>query len=343
MLGPVARWTHRIGDAPWMLKVALGGRSIHALRRVTEGTMSLYAMLRGTGPSGFGHASTAEETTAGLDLSGKTYLLTGCNSGLGLETLRVLALRGGHVIGTARTEDKARAALAAADAEGTALACELSEPASVRACVQAAAALGRPLDAIICNAGIMALPRLEQQLGLELQFLTNHIGHFILVTGLLDALADGGRVVVVSSAAHRRAPREGILFDDLAGEKSYTPWGRYGHSKLANILFARALARRLDRDRTANSLHPGVIHTNLARHMNPVTRATFAAVGPLFLKTVAQGAATQCYLATHPNVAGISGRYFADCNEARPSRQARDDGQAERLWQVSEEMAARLG
>jgi len=305
--------------------------------------MSLYAVMKRPGPSGFGYSSTAEQVTDGLDLSGRTFLLTGCNSGIGLETLRVLGLRGAHVIAAARSEEKAGEALRRSSAAGTPLACELSEPASVRACLEQVKRIGRPLDGVICNAGIMALPRRQQKLGLELQFLTNHVGHFILVTGLADdALAPGARVVVVSSDAHRRAPPEGIRLDDLGADRHYAPWTHYGQSKLANILFARELARRLDGGRTASSLHPGVIHTNLARHMNRFAVAAFAVVGPLFLKTIPQGAATPCYVATRPELAGTSGEYFADCNVARPSALAEDDGLAADLWRASEEIAARI-
>lgn len=295
------------------------------------------------GPSGFGARSTAEQVTAGLDLAGRTCLVTGCSAGLGRETVRVLGLRGAHVLALARSEATARDVLAATGADGTPLACDLAEPASVRACVTAVQALGRPLDALICNAGIMALPRLEQRHGLELQFLTNHIGHFLLVTGLLEQLAPQGRVVCVSSAAHHSAPPEGIQFDNLSGERGYKPWRAYGQSKLANILFARQLAKRLEGSgRTANALHPGVIRTRLVRHLHWGLRGMLAVVAPLFLKSTAQGAATQCYVATHPSLAAVSGAYFKDCNAAQPSRLARDDALAERLWAVSEEIAARL-
>jgi NAD(P)-dependent dehydrogenase (short-subunit alcohol dehydrogenase family) len=306
--------------------------------------MALTGVFKGRGPTGFGYNSTAEQVTAGLDLAGRTYLVTGCTSGLGLETLRVLGLRGAHVLAAARSEEAARQALQAASAQGAPVACDLSEPASVRACVATVRATGRPLDAIVCNAGIMAPPRLQQKHGLELQFLTNHLGHFLLVTGLLAQLAPMGRVVVVSSSLHRSAPAGGIQFDNLDGGQGYSPWQAYGQSKLANILFVRGLARRLaGSGRTANALHPGVIRTGLQRHMNAALVALFGLAGPLFLKTVAQGAATQCFLATHPAVAAVSGAFYADCNPARPSALATDDALAERLWQVSEAIAARLG
>src|SRR5581483_4073830 len=127
--------------------------------------MSLYTLLKGKGPSGFGYGSTAEDVTGGLDLAGKTILLTGCNSGLGLEAMRVLALRGAQVIGAARTEAKANAACASIGGKTTGIACELADPASVRACVATLKAKGTPLDVILCNAGIMALPKLQQAYG----------------------------------------------------------------------------------------------------------------------------------------------------------------------------------
>ena len=230
--------------------------------------MSLVSMFKGKGPSGFGYGSSAEDVTAGLDLSGKTILLTGCNSGIGEETLRVLGLRGAEVIGLARSTEKAQAALDKHGVTGAAVACDLADPASVRAAVEAVRGLGRSLDGIIANAGIMALPEARTTLGFDLQFLTNHIGHFILVNGLIDTLADDGRVVVLSSGAHFMAPEAGIEFDNLSGERDYKPWKMYGQSKLANILFTKELAKRFaGSGRTANSLHPGVIRTNLARHL----------------------------------------------------------------------------
>jgi NAD(P)-dependent dehydrogenase (short-subunit alcohol dehydrogenase family) len=306
--------------------------------------MSLYGMFKGVGESGYGYSSTAEEVTEGLDLSGKTYLLTGCSSGLGAETMRVLIARGARVIGAARSEATAASACRPHGALAVPLACELSEPASVRAAVATLVAQGVVLDGIIANAGIMALPTREVKLGCELQLLTNHIGHFLLVTGLIDHLAPTGRVVMLSSAAHVGTYREGIRLDDFAAERGYSAWGAYGQSKLANLLFARHLASLLPQPgQTANSVHPGVISTNLARHMNPIARSIFAAVGPaLVLKSVGQGAATQCYVAVHPDAADVRGEYFADCNVARSSAFGRDDALAEALWRRTEEFVAGL-
>ena len=305
--------------------------------------MSLVSMFKGKGPSGFGYGSTAEDVTEGLDLSGKTILLTGCNSGIGQETLRVLVKRGAHVIAAARTVEKARAACDEVGGETTPVSCELSEPASVQAAAARVKALGRPLNAIICNAGIMALPKLNLQHGYELQFFTNHIGHFLLVTSLLDQLADDGRVVMVSSSAHHNAPKAGIQFDNLDGKRGYSPWANYGQSKLANVLFANALAKRFrGTAKTANSLHPGVIHTNLARSMNPIARVALSIGAPLVLKSTAEGAATQTYLAVHPAVAGVSGKYFADCNESHTSSHGRDDAMADKLWETSERIVVEV-
>ncbi len=305
--------------------------------------MALISVFMGKGPSGFGYGSTAEEVTSGLDLHGRNILVTGCNSGLGHETVRVLAERGARVLGTARTEEKARTACEGLGGATSPFACELSEPSSVRACVESVKKDGAKLDAIICNAGVMALPKLEKAFGYEKQFFTNHIGHFILVTGLLDQLAENGRVVMLSSEAHKTAPREGIEFDNLSGDKGYGKWRAYGQAKLANILFAKELAKRLaGTGKTANALHPGVINTNLGRNMSGFERGALAVVAPVFLKTIPQGAATECYVATNPKIAGVTGEYFADSNIARSTRISSDTALARRLWEESERIVANL-
>lgn len=286
----------------------------------------------------FGKSSTAEHVTEGLDLHGKVALVTGVNSGIGLETMRVLELRGAHVIGTSRTLEKAEAACRSVKGTATPLACELEDQASIRACARDVAKLGRPLDIVIANAGIMALPKLEKVAGIEKQFATNHLGHFLLVNLLRPQLAEAGRVVVVSSSAHFQAPSGGIDFDNLSGDRGYGAFRAYGQSKLANVLFANALARRLGPSRTANSLHPGVIGTNLARSMNPIVSGLLGLLMRPFGKTIPQGAATTCYVATRPELAGVTAKYFSDCAVAKPSRHAGDEALAERLWDVSEKL-----
>jgi WW domain-containing oxidoreductase len=305
--------------------------------------MSLIGLFRGKGPNGFGHNSTAEAVTAGLDLSGKTFVLTGCNSGIGQETARVLGLRGARVIGAARSIQKATEACTGFGPDAVPLACELSDPASVRAAVQTIHDLGCSLDGILCNAGIMALPNRELQHGYEAQFFTNHVGHFILVTGLLDLLSDEGRVVMTSSTAHTGTYTDGIRLDDLAANKGYNAWGAYGQSKLANILFAKHLATRLKAGQTANAIHPGVIITNLGRHMNIVAQTVFPLIGPIFMKSIPQGAATQILVATHPSAASQTGLYWADCNPKKSSEYGQNSVLAQKLWARSEEIVAGLG
>jgi NAD(P)-dependent dehydrogenase (short-subunit alcohol dehydrogenase family) len=212
----------------------------------------------------------------------------------------------------------------------------------VRACVEAVKGHGEGVDVLLCNAGIMALPKLEKAHGYELQFFTNHVGHFLLVTGLLEALAPKGRVVMLSSEGHRMAPSGGIDFDNLDGAKGYSSWTAYGRSKLANVLFANALATRLKPGQTANSLHPGVIQTNLGRHMG-LAQIVFPLVGWAFTKSIPQGAATQVWAATSPGLADTTGAYFSDVNLAKASQHGRDAALAERLWTKSEEIRDALG
>jgi NAD(P)-dependent dehydrogenase (short-subunit alcohol dehydrogenase family) len=310
---------------------------------IKEDLMTILSLLKKNGISGFGYGSTAEQVTEGLDLTGQTYLITGCNSGLGLETLRVLSKRGATIIALARTTEKGQSALEMHAAKGQAIECELSEPSSVRACIQTIKEQELIIDAMICNAGIMALPKPVIHHGHELQFWTNHIGHSMLVLGLLDSLADDGRVVILSSSAHKRTYKEGIRFNDLAAQKGYSAWGAYGQSKLANLLFAKHLAKKFEgTKKTANAVHPGVISTNLGRHINSTFILLFKAVGRLFLKTIPQGAATQCYVAVHPNTASISGKYFADNNIANTSKYGQDEALAEKFWLATEEILATI-
>lgn len=304
--------------------------------------MSLFTLIRGKrGASGFGYASTAEDVAEGLDLSGKRILITGVNSGLGFESGRVLSMHGAHIIGAARTQEKAVAACDGLAAEATPITCELSDPASVRACVETLKAAGDPIDVVLCNAGIATGSELEQQHGFEPQFFTNHIGHFMLVTGLLDSLAEDGRVVMVSSEAHKSSYKQGIQFDNLTGEKEYNPFKGYGQSKLANLLFARELGRRFQGSaRSAFAVHPGAIPTNITRSLPPVISALFNLATRIGAKNVQQGAATQCYVAAHPDAAAHNGAYYVDCNLAQSSPHGQDAAMARRLWEESEKIVS---
>jgi len=294
--------------------------------------------------SSFDAESTAEEVTAGLDLSGMTVLVTGANSGLGYESMRVLALRGAHVLGTARTMDKAAEACASVQGHTTPLVLELTDFDSVVNCAARAAELSGHLDVLLCNAGVMEVPTAEQINGIERHFVTNHLGHFLLTNRLLPRLiaAPQGRIVVVASGAYKQAPAAGIEFDNLSGERDYEPRKAYGQSKLANYLFVRELARRLAATRvTANGLQPGVIMTNLGRYLPWYQVLAAKLIGWTFMKSVEAGAATQVYLATSPDLARVSGYFFRDCNPFLPGGNMENDELAARLWAVSEDLTHR--
>lgn len=293
--------------------------------------------------SGFNRRSTAEQVTDGVDLSGKTVVITGVNSGLGLESMRVLAMRGAHVIGAARTLEKAQQACAGVIGKTTPVACELSDLESVAACAETINTMSVPIDVLMCNAGIMAPTTLSQSNGIEMQFATNHLGHFVLINQLLEKIkaADAGRIVLLSSLGHMQSVKGGIDFDNLSGERNYDPWKFYGQSKLANLLCAQSLARRLEGSRaSANSVHPGVIRTNLGRNTGGLFFTLINIFAKPWERTVPQGAATQCFVAANPKVDQLSGYYFADCNIAKPAPDGRSDALAEQLWQVSEELVA---
>lgn len=243
------------------------------------------------------------------------------------------------MFGAARTLDKAKAACAPLGSAAVPLACELSEPESIRDCATELSALGVELDVVLCNAGIMALPERTIVGEQELQFRTNHLGHFQLVLSVRKLLSKTARIVVLSSAAHRWATSEGIQFEDLTLANNYTPRIAYGQSKLANLLFARTLSAQFSGTRqTVNAVHPGVIATNLLRHAPSAVQLGLPVASAVALKTVEQGASTQLFVGVHPLAARRNGEYFADCSVAKTSRAGRDLQMAERLWRVSEEI-----
>ena len=268
--------------------------------------------------SGFDGNSTAEEVTEGIDLDGKLAIVTGCTSGIGFETMRVLAKRGAYVLGTSRSLQRAEEACRKVVGVTSPLQLDLGDFDSVARCADTILQLRAPIDMLICNAGYRGGGN-ERQLidGIEKHFVVNHLGHFILVNRLLERLyvSSQGRVVTVASrTAYRDAPEEGILFDDLAMTREYSDALAYGHSKLANALFSLELAELLRGTRmTSNSLHPGVISTELSRNLNPVARFAWNAYVAVAGKTVEQGAATTCYVAVSKDLGNVSGRYFEDC------------------------------
>jgi NAD(P)-dependent dehydrogenase (short-subunit alcohol dehydrogenase family) len=310
-----------------------------------------------TGPritTPFGFSSTAAEVIAGVDLSGKRAIVTGASSGIGVETARALAGAGAAVTlavrnaeAGERVADEIRQSIG--NGAVTVGALELSDLDSVRAF---AAAWSGPLDILVNNAGVMAIQELTLSAsGHEMQFATNHLGHFALAIGLHDALAaaDSARVVSVSSGGHLRSP---VVFDDIDyAFRDYDPFGAYGQSKTANVLFAVEATRRWASDGiVANALMPGGIATPLQRHLPEHYAAqaldAFRAAGTDF-KSVEQGAATSALLAASPLLEGVGGRYFEDCNETvRVDRRGKpgqggvapyalDPANAERLWQLS--------
>ncbi|MCD2193709.1 SDR family NAD(P)-dependent oxidoreductase [Actinomycetospora endophytica] len=298
----------------------------------------------------FGEFSTADEVAEGIDLSGRRAVVTGASSGIGVETARTLASHGAQVTMAVRNTEAGEKVAAdiragAPDARVEVRPLELGDRASVAAFVDG---WSGPLDLLVNNAGVMALPSLELTAdGLETQFATNHLGHFALTTGLHRALAaaDGARVVSVSSAAHLRCP---VLFDDLAFSfVPYDPFLAYGQSKTANVLLAVEATRRwADDGITANAVMPGGIATGLQRHvdMEALTRARREAGASDVLKTTEQGAATSVLLATSPLLEGVGGRYFEDCGEATVigSRSESDGRHGVAAYALDPENAARL-
>ncbi len=294
----------------------------------------------------YGARSTAEEVTRGLDLGGRTALVTGCTSGLGFETMRVLALRGAHVIGTGRSLEKAAAACDSVPGLTTPVALELADFSTAVACAERVGELVERLDILVCNAGINTLGELELVGGIEKMFVVNHLGHFVLVNRLLERVrsAAGGRIVHVGSqAAYTRAPAAGIDFDNLRGEGRWDAFEAYARSKLANALFSLQLAKVLEgTGATSNVIHPGRVKTNIARSAPVLLRTAFNLFGGLFAKSPEEGAATQVYVATSPRLEQVSGAYFEDCNPVlvNAPNHLFDERMAKRLWQVSAEMVA---
>jgi NAD(P)-dependent dehydrogenase (short-subunit alcohol dehydrogenase family) len=301
----------------------------------------------------YGHDTTTDEVLRDIDLSGRTAFVTGASGGLGAETARALASRGAAVTlavrDAAKGESVAQEIRDATGANVDVVTLELESLDSVRACAAAWLDSHGPLNILINNAGVMACPLTRTGDGWELQFATNHLGHFLLTGLLLPALKAGApaRIVNLSSAGHRFSP---VHFEDLHYEtRPYNKFEAYGQSKTANVLFSVGLTRRLaGLGITANAVHPGVIMTDLGRHLTPEDLADFPSDRPIEemeFKTVAAGAATSVWAATAPELDGRSGLYLEDCHVAEPADENTDGGYspwavdpeaAEQLWSVSE-------
>ncbi|KAK0595143.1 hypothetical protein LWI29_003943 [Acer saccharum] len=348
------------------------------------------------GSSGFSSSSTAEEVTQGIDGTALTAIVTGASSGIGAETARVLGLRGVHVIMGVRnvaagTEIKEAIVKEIPSAKVDVMELDLSSMASVRKFASDFISRDLPLNLIINNAAA-ATPFMLSKDNIEMQFATNHLGHFLLINLLLDTMkktakesGKEGRIVIVSSDAHKFTYGEGIRFDKINDETGFSNFKAYGQSKLANILHANELARRFkvdfsanfsinvlillcfsvgfylqaideisltyrlidcaicfprahkqeeDVNITVNSIHPGTTVTNIFRH-GGIFNGIVQTIGKFVFKSVQQGAATTCYVALHPQVQGMSGEYFSDCNLAKANDQARDIDLAKKLWDFS--------
>ncbi|XP_063238022.1 retinol dehydrogenase 14-like [Bacillus rossius redtenbacheri] len=276
-------------------------------------------------------------------LDGKTVIVTGANIGIGKETARDLAARGARVIMACRDMSRAKQArddivAATGNQEVVTRQLDLSSFCSVRRFVGEVLASESRLDVLINNAGVGGVGRKITKNGLLLGMQTNHYGHFLLTVLLIDLLKKSApsRIVTVSSILHRYYSFD---LDNLNAEKFFGDTRIYSNSKLANILMSNELARRLEAAGvTSNSLHPGAVETAIFRHMPFHLKSATWLVMKLFFKTAVEGAQTSIYLAVSEEVEGVTGKYFADCKEAKPSSVATDAGLAKRLWEKSEEI-----
>lgn len=310
----------------------------------------------------FGATTTADEVLDGIDLSGKLVVITGGASGLGTETARAMASKGAHIVIPARDMAKGESAAgqiraATGNEKIDVMELDLGSMDSIRAFADAFLARYDRIDLLINNAGVMACPYGETADGLEMQFGTNHIGHFLMTNLLMPAIlaggeSGGGRIVNLSSRGHHL---DTVHFDDLKFEqREYDKWASYGQAKTANVMFSVGLEKRLaEKGVHALAVHPGGIQTNLGRHLTQEDIAFLrkrmeenAGEGAAF-KSVEAGAATTCYAATAPELEGKGGVYLEDCHiadvdDTNPICGVRsyavDPDNAEKLWAISEEI-----
>ncbi|CAN2387626.1 alcohol dehydrogenase (NADP+) activity [Pristimantis euphronides] len=307
--------------------VALGGGLILVARRLMSGS------------------SGGAVAAASALMRGKTVIITGANSGIGRAAAAELLRLEARVILACRDLERgleAAAELERTEAGGEVLVklLDLSNLRSVRRFCQEVLKEEPKLDVLINNAGVFQCPYTKTEDGFEMQFGVNHLGHFLLTHLLLPLLKSSApsRIVVVSSKLYKYGE---INFDDLNSETHYSRSSAYSRSKLANILFTRELSRRLEGTGvTVNVLHPGIVRTNLGRHINiPVlVKPLFNVLSWAFFKSPVEGAQTSVYLASSPEVEGVSGKYFGDCKEEELLPKAMDDLVARKLWDISEVM-----
>jgi NAD(P)-dependent dehydrogenase (short-subunit alcohol dehydrogenase family) len=275
------------------------------------------------------------------DMQGKTVVITGATSGIGEVAALRLAGQGARIVHIARDPRRAEATQAALHkanpaAQHIAHIADLSLLSEMKRVAGVIAAAEPHIDVLIDNAGALFTGRRETVDGLELTFALNHMGYFVITNLLLPNIVDGGRIVAVASGAHRGARLD---LDDLQMRRKFNGWRAYANSKLCNILFTRALACRLKRGITANCLHPGFVATRFADQSGGWTQRFAGFLKRLSAITPEEGAKTIIYLASSPQVAGISGEYFFECKAATTTPAGRNDADAERLWKISEEIA----
>lgn len=316
-------------------------------------------LIGSAGPSGFGSKSTAEQVTETCgDLRSITAIITGGTSGIGAETARVLAKRGARVILPARSmknaeETRGRIVTECPEAEIIVMALDLSSLNSVTNFVTRFHSIGFPLNLLINNAGKFAEEHAISEDGVEMTFATNYFGHFLLTKMLMKKMVETaketgiqGRIVNVSSAIHGWFTGDVIsyLAHICRNKSEYDATRAYALSKLANVFHTNELSRRLkemDANVTVNCVHPGVVRTRLTREREGFLTDLVFFLASKLLKTIPQAAATTCYVATHPRLVNVSGKYFADCNETSTSKLGSNITEASRLWAVSELMISK--
>ena len=278
-------------------------------------------------------------------LLGKTAIVTGANSGMGMATARALLNEGATVIMLCRNEQRGKEAYKELLKDGNSrtylILCDLGDYASIRAFASKVREQFGRVDVLVNNAGFISLDRQETKEGIERQFGINHLGHFLLTTELLDLMGEGARIVNVASGAHKVGK---IHFDDINLHKGFNVIKAYGQSKLANVLFTRELARRVkDRRITVNCCHPGAVATNIGIDRETGFGKTVTGMLKPFFLTPEEGARTAVFLATDESVSKVTGGYFYKCRIAKSSRRSKDAELARRLYEFSEELIDEKG
>ena len=271
-------------------------------------------------------------------LDNKLAIVTGANSGMGMATVEALSDEGAKVIMLCRNEKRGVEAfkklMEKKDRQIELMLCDLGDYSSIRSFASQVKEKYKRIDILVNNAGFISLDRQETKEGLERQFGINHIGHFLLTTEVLDLMGEGSRIVVVASGAHKAGK---IHFDDINLKRGYNVVRAYSQSKLANILFAKELSKRLkDRGITVNCCHPGAVATNMGVSRETGFGKTITGLLKPFFQTPAEGARTAIFLATDESVKDISGEYFYRCKIAKSSRRSNDPELAKKLYEFSE-------